>query len=468
MLRDDIGGSADIRAAVNGTGEFTTIDTSAPYAVAKTFVDQHFTNAAGRLLNHHRGSFYNWGGCAYSEMGEKGLRARLYEFLDRCSTAKGEPVKPRAYLVNNVLDALRAATHLEDAIEPPAWLDQAPDLAAPDIVPCQNGLLHLPSLTLMSLTPSFFGLNAITFDYQPEAPAPALWLRFLAQLWEGDSESINALQEMFGLCLTGDTRHQKAFLIVGPKRSGKGTIGHVLRTLVGTDNAGAPALASLGTNFGLAPLIGKRLAVISDARLGGRADQQVIAERLLSITGEDAIDIDRKFRDAWNGRLQVRFLVLTNELPRLADASGALASRFIILTLTRSFYGCEDLGLRDRLLTELPGILNWAIAGLARLRQRGHFVQPSSAAEAVQALEDLSSPIAAFLRDRCELTPHREVVIDHLYEAWTEWAKAQGRDRPGTAQVFGRDLRAAFPALKTVKPHGGKRVYQGIGLRLPN
>ena len=104
----------------------------------------------------------------------------------------------------------------------------------------------------------------------------------------------------------------------------------------------APTLAGLGMNFGLAPLIGKGVAIISDARLGGRADQHAIAERLLSITGEDTITVDRKYMFAWTGQLLVRFLVISNELPRLSDASGALMSRFIVLVLTHSFYGRED------------------------------------------------------------------------------------------------------------------------------
>ena len=61
------------------------------------------------------------------------------------------------------------------------------------------------------------------------------------------------------------------------------------------------------------------------------------------------------------GKLETRFVILTNELPRLTDASGALASRFITLVLTESFYGREDLGLTDKLAGELPGILNWAL-----------------------------------------------------------------------------------------------------------
>jgi putative DNA primase/helicase len=170
------------------------------------------------------------------------------------------------------------------------------------------------------------------------------------------------LQEIFGYCLTADARQQKIFEIVGPPRSGKGTIARVLQRLIGHDSTVAPTLAGIATNFGLAPLIGKQVAIISDARLGSRADQHAIVERLLSISGEDVISVDRKYLSAWTGRLQIRFLILSNELPQLADASGALSSRFIVLVLANSFYGREGLGLIDRLLAELPGILNWSSA----------------------------------------------------------------------------------------------------------
>ena len=165
----------------------------------------------------------------------------------------------------------------------------------------------------------------------------------------------------------------------------------------------------------------------------------------------------------------MRFLILSNELPRLADASGALVSRFILLVLTASFYGKEDHGLTDRLLKEMPGILNWAVAGWQRLHLRGHLQQPASAAEAVQDLEDLGSPISAFLREKCVIESGRFVEISRLYEVWCGWSKEQGRDRPGTAQVFGRDLRAVVPGIKVVQPRDDydrrHRQYAGIGLK---
>jgi putative DNA primase/helicase len=171
---------------------------------------------------------------------------------------------------------------------------------------------------------------------------------------------------------------------------------------------------------------------------------------------------------AWTGQLQARFIIISNELPRLADASGALASRFIVLVLVNSFYGREDQALTGRLLTELPGILNWAIEGWRRLTERGHFLQPRSALDAVEQLEDLGSPIGAFLRERCMTGAACTVEINRLFRVWTEWCTEQGRDRPGTAQSFGRDLRAAVPGLKVSQPRDGDdrlRFYQGIRLK---
>jgi putative DNA primase/helicase len=450
------------------------IDPRAPYTVARRFIDQHFTYDGRPTLHHHRGGFYQWSGCAYREAGADELRAQLYGFLDKCTAKDARsgltlPVTPNATMVSHLLDALAAAAHLDGLVAAPAWLGEVTDPPASELVVCANGLLHLPTLRLMPLTPDFFTVNALDFAYDPEAATPRQWLAFLRQLWPADAEAIATLQEMFGYCLTAETRQQKAFLLIGPKRSGKGTIARVLGHLVGLDNCVAPTLAGLGTNFGLAPLIGKRVAIVSDARLSGRADQQAIGERLLAITGEDRVTIDRKDGSAWTGQLQARFVVMSNELPRLADASGALASRFVVLVLTKSFFGQEDPKLTDRLLTELPGVLNWAIEGWRRLTARGYFVQPRSADDAVQQLEDLSSPIGAFLRECCEIGALCSAGKDELYAVWCTWCTEQeGRDYPGTKATFFRDLLAAVPWLKPIRPRRGDdrwRGYQGIGLK---
>ena len=52
-----------------------------------------------------------------------------------------------------------------------------------------------------------------------------------------------------------------------------------------------------------------------------------------------------------------KLMFISNEVPNILDQSGALASRFIFLKLTKSFYGREDIELEDKLSRELPGIL---------------------------------------------------------------------------------------------------------------
>ena len=333
--------------------------------------------------------------------------------------------------------------------------------------------MHLPSLvqgapSSAPPSPCFFNAYALEYGFDPAAPAPREWLGFLEQIWGPDTESIAALQEWFGYLLTPDTRQQKILMMVGPKRSGRGTIARVLKALAGSNTVVNPTLSTLARPFGLSTFIGKPIAVFPDARLSSRPDNAAIVESLLSISGEDDQTIDRKHMPAWTGKLPTRFVLISNELPRLRDVSGALAGRLIILRFTRSFYGQEDTTLFERLRPELPGILRWAISGWERLNQRGRFLQPRSAGELVATMDELASPIAAFLRDRCVVEPNAVCPVPTMYESWRSWCHERGRDAVGDEHSFGRDLHAAIPGLATIRPRtplGRTRHYQGIRLR---
>lgn len=445
-----------------------------PYPGAKRFLDREFTEDGVVTLRHHRGCFHAFNGACYRPMGDEEVRARLWKFADGAlrTDQRGRLVRfqPTKSKINNLLDAVQACTRLDDNVSAPAWLDEGEKgaaAAAANLVPLENGLLEVGTRHLLPHSPRFYGHHVLPVEYAPAAGDPRRWLSFLRELWGDDQESIDTLQEIFGYALLPDTSQQKAFLLVGPKRSGKGTIARVLTALLGPDNVCAPTLGDLSKNFMLAPLIGKPLAIVSDARLSGRADQAPIAERILQITGEDTVTLDRKFQDAWTGRLPTRFLILSNELPRLADASGALPSRFIVLELRKSFFGKEDTALTEKLLPELPAIFNWALEGLDRLRERGHFLQPTSANESIQEMEDLASPVAAFVREVCVVGAGQSVFMEDLYSAWGNWCSSNGRRQPGTKASFGRDLRAAVPGLGDSRPGVGrdrKRMYEGIGL----
>lgn len=460
----------DSQKSTSADAEPELADFADPVAAARAIVARLYHFHGLQTLHYWQGEFYWWTGSHYVVLPMADVRQMLYHVGPPVSKA---PVKKRA--VDDVLDALKALANLShrQVPAPPAWTVHEPGDADPRaVIPCRNGLVRIDDHALLPPTPRLFVPNSLPFDYSDTATAPVTWFQFLASLWRDDRESIACLQEWLGLLLTAETGFQKGLMIVGPKRSGKGTIGRVIVRLVGERNVAASTLASLGNVFGLEPVIGKTVLMMSDARIG-KADTATITENLLRIIGEDTISVDRKFREAYTARMLARVVVLTNEVPVFRDAATALPSRFIVLRTTASFYGREDHGLDAKLAAELPGILLWALEGLRRLRARGRFVQPRSAEQHVRLMEDMASPITAFLRDECIVEPGARVPVGELYKQWRAWCNKHGRDAHGTEQTFGRDIAAALPAARVIRPKvagtGERfRAYAGLRLRTPD
>jgi putative DNA primase/helicase len=441
-----------------------------PMQVARQFVDERCTDPPGPLvLRHWRGGWWSWNESRWVEVEVRAVRAELYRYTEhaRFTDDKGNLGRwaPNRYKIANLLDALAAIVYLPESVAMPSWLDERSHDGL--IVSVQNGLLDVGRRELLDHTPSFFNATAVPFPYDEDAPTPARWSRFLRELWGEDTDSVSVLAEWFGYVVSGRLDLHKILLLVGPTRAGKGVIARTLGQLVGVDNVAGPTLSSLSGDFGLAPLLGKTLAVVSDARLNGR-NGSVVVERLLSISGEDTLTVNRKYREQWTGKLPSRLMLCSNELPQLGDASMAITGRFVPLLLERSWYGREDLGLEDELAGELSGILNWALAGLEALTERGRFTRPPSVDDTIRILQDLASPVAAFVRERCTRGPDEQVAVDELYKAWRAWAGENGHTQTNKS-TFGRDLRAALAGrLRVSRPWGSgedrPRVYIGVGL----
>ncbi|MBQ1089181.1 phage/plasmid primase, P4 family [Streptomyces sp. B93] len=450
---------------------------SNPLAVARRLLPDWQTSDGRPIVRRWRGSWMRWTGTCWRELDEAQMRAALYTRLEHTTYSApgkdGQPEQrdwaPTKQKISNLLDALGAITLLPTDTDAPAWINQGDDTVSDGgpIVACANGLLRIRDRALLPHTPEFFNLVSVPFPYDPAATAPT-WERFLAQIWPDAPDAITALQEWFGYVLSGRTDQQKILLMVGPSRSGKGTIARVLKELVGKDNLAGPTLAGLGTNFGLSTLVGKPLAVISDARLSGSDNNSQVVERLLTISGEDTIDIDRKYRQPWTGKLPTRLMILSNELPYFGDSSGVIARRFIVLNMTVSWLGKEDPTLTERLTAEMPGIINWALNGLARLQATGRITEPVSSREAVTTMQDTASPTSAFIRERCTTGPTCSVPVNTLWAVWREWAEDNGVKAVGTKQMFGRNLLSVVPQLSRTRPRDtyGRQVatYNGITL----
>jgi putative DNA primase/helicase len=87
---------------------------------------------------------------------------------------------------------------------------------------------------------------------------------------------------------------------------------------------------------------------------------------------------------------------------------------------------------------------------------------PQSSTDAIQQLEDLASPIAAFLRDWCIIDPQAAINVKVLYGAWKAWCEQQGQSARSNI-VFGRDLGACVARL-SISGVGARRCYVGVGL----
>jgi putative DNA primase/helicase len=309
------------------------------------------------------------------------------------------------------------------------------------------------------------------------APTPHEWLTFLDQIFHSGNQpeqlkdkkdQIAMLQEVIGYLLTCDVSQEKAFLFLGPKRSGKGTILAMLRRLLASTSVIGPSLQSLTVDFGLMPMIGMQLAIIDDLRVTPK-DQNVMIENVLKITGRGFFTINRKYKTAWNGSLLTKLIFISNLMPKLGDDSAAIASRFITLITRQSFYGREDPRLfEDKLLPELLGIFHWALEGLKRLRERGHFAETAASEDARNRLSKLGSLTRAFIADQCELGPDQQVLKDVLFDAWRDYNKANA-SHPGTMETFSEGLYAAGSGLigsSRPRDDQGKRTHVFTGIRL--
>ncbi|MDN3517056.1 phage/plasmid primase, P4 family [Aquisalimonas lutea] len=432
---------------------------------------RQFLKQRRRRLRKWDGNWFEYDGAGWCPLDADELYREINRFLDAAQTkvkrgrkTELEDFDPKDSHINAVLKALPTEVGLPSGQPVPCWLDGRSSPDPQGLLPLANGALELETGQFDNVDSDFFAPNALPHSYDPQA-WPDEWLRFLNELWPNDPQSIDTLQEVFGLLLTNDTSYQRIPMLIGPPASGKGTITRVLTALVGQHNTADPTLRELGGTHGLLSLIAggpKKVAIITDVRVSHGA--QKATERLLQISGEDRVSVRYVHSSkVWHGKLPTRLVIVGNDVPHLPDSSFALLRRYLLFNLHRSFRDEQDSELSDRLLGELPGILNWAVVGLHRLRQRGHFIEPKSARALRDDVRSISSPLKDFVDEECEVgSIHTHACLARsLIDAWEEWC-ARKRINPGNDQLFGRRLGDLLRPNFDKKPQYGELVYFGI------
>jgi len=91
---------------------------------------------------------------------------------------------------------------------------------------------------------------------------------------------------------------------------------------------------------------------------------------LKAVTGGDSIAGRRLYQEVQNYRFFAKHFLAMNKFPEIADDSHGLKRRIYIIEFPRTFgKDEEDIFLEDKLIKELPGIFNWAMEGLDRLKK---------------------------------------------------------------------------------------------------
>jgi len=460
---------------VHFTGSKTVVLMDQGYymGVARAFTSSLLGAESGYGLLYFQETFYQYFNDAYHAKSRDTMNQLIWRRLDtmRVPDKNGDlvPVRTDVKYAANVAAALQTVAGVETQsavpVPQPFWLDKIKmdtsgnDMVildhsrtdAKDYVILQNGLFNLRTRQLQPFTAKYFCTSKLPFAYDPEATCP-IFKSYIYETFEGDEEAVQEVMKTLAYLISPMKHLEKIFGMFGAPRSGKGVFQTVLRGLVGMENIFSTSLRKLSTdNFDLMGAIDKKVMLFADAKedTGKSACNGSIAEILLKISGQDQDSIRRLYKGHYEGVHTARIVMFANEPPRLPESSSALANRFIVFPFDNCKLGMEDKQLKNKILTELPGIFNWCLDFLAEFYADPDLDihTPAIGRKMESCLRDVASPIPRFLEDFCVLGEDKCVEKQTLYEAYVEMCAAD-RSHPASQPIFMRGIKAQASSMR--------------------
>lgn len=329
---------------------------------------------------------------------------------------------------------------------------------------CQNGTLDLRTGSLGPHRQEDLLTHCVQAGYDPGAECPT-WDRFLAEVFDGDSELCDFVQRAAGYSLTGDTSEQVFFLLHGNGSNGKSTFLDTLAELLREYHrqTGTETLLERnrdGIPNDLARLRGARLVSAIETKPGRKLAEALIKQ----LTGCDMISARFLHKEWFDFSPQFKLWLACNHLPQVDGQDHALWRRIRVIPFNVQFQDLaeaegpyKDTKLPAALRAEMPGILAWAVRG-CRAWQSGGLGHPPAVRAATGDYRASQDVLGEFLIERCELLPGAESSSSELYQAYQQWAQARGERFPLGSRAFSMRLgeRGQFQKVKAdvIKWHG--------------
>jgi P4 family phage/plasmid primase-like protien len=325
----------------------------------------------------------------------------------------------------------------------------------------KNGVLELATGILHQHSPERCFTWQLATAFDPLARHD-VFDKFLGEVLPRDSDR-REIQKIFGYCFVPENPFQCAHLFVGAGCNGKSTVLSVLGALLGKENISAMTLQSLTENrFSMRNLYGKLANIFSDLPSNPLRYTGVFK----ALTGGDLIAAEAKFGGTIFFVNWAKLVFSANELPRVDDRTRAFWRRWYLIKFAQDITGREDRKLLKKLLEELPGILNWALAGIPLLEADGGFIVSVGAEDLKSEWVKRSDTLAWFVAERVEADLDGWIPKEDFYEAYAEFCSAN-KGASKSPEDVGKELPMHIPTVRTAKHRIDGRETRGWrGLRL--
>lgn len=367
---------------------------------------------------------------------DKQLHRMLFRMIEEEQPGVWRPAWENGYMTT----LARLATHVAEFDANKVHLNLA------------DGMFNTETFELEEHDPDFHSSIQTPIEYDPDAECPR-FLQFLNEIFQGDQQIIQVIQEMMGYCCTAETRAHKMFILEGIGSNGKSVLLEIIEHLCGKQNVSHVAMNELNQPFTRAELVGKLLNVSSENEF---SEKGLNTQQIKSITAGDPIRVENKFEKGFSYRPVCKLLFAMNALPATLDKTHGFFRRLVIIPFRRVFKGAEaDKMLLEKLLEEMPGIFNFAMEGLKRLRTTDFAFSSSDAIQ--QAVADYKceqNPVISFVADYVEVgTPTDRLGKNEVFEHFQTWCRQQGET--DFASKASRNRKVFLNAFRTALLEAG-------------